>query len=47
MLAIPAQTLWVIYGILHGSIPTLVSNTIAMTAIGIGLYRDIKGLKKE
>ncbi len=47
LLAIPAQTLWVIYGLLHGSIPTLVSNTIAMTAIGIGLYRDIKGMKKE
>ena len=47
LLAIPAQSLWMIYGGLHGSIPTMVSNVIAMTAIGIGLYRDVKGMKKE
>ena len=47
LLAIPAQSLWMIYGGLHGSVPTIVSNIIAMTAIGIGLYRDVKGMKKE
>lgn len=43
LLAIPAQVLWLIYGILHGSIPSILSNLIALTSIGIGLYRDVKG----
>ena len=42
LLAIPAQLLWLIYGILHMSLPSIVSNIIALTAIGIGLYRDIR-----
>lgn len=42
MLAIPAQLLWLIYGFLHMSVPSMVSNIIALTAIGIGLYRDLK-----
>ena len=42
LLAIPAQLLWLIYGILHMSLPSITSNIIALTAIGIGLYRDIR-----
>lgn len=43
LLAVPAQLLWLIYGIIHMSVPSIVSNLIALTAIGIGLYRDISG----
>ena len=42
LLAIPAQLLWLIYGILHMSLPSITSNIIALTAIGIGLYGDLK-----
>jgi len=45
LLAIPAQLLWLIYGILHMSLPSIVSNLIALTAIGIGLCRDLRAMK--
>ena len=46
LLAIPAQVLWLIYGILHVSVPSVISNIIALTAIGIGIYRDLRGTKQ-
>ncbi|MGN1345941.1 MAG: YgjV family protein [Eubacteriales bacterium] len=47
LLAIPAQGLWLIYGILHHSLPGIASNLIALTSIGIGLYRDVRAMQRE
>ncbi len=47
LLALPCQTLWLIYGILHHSVPSTVSCSVALAAIFIGLYRDIKSKNKN
>lgn len=45
LMAIPAQVLWLIYGISHFSLPSFICNTMALVTIGIGLWQDVKGKK--
>lgn len=47
LISLPVQILWLIYGFLHTSVPSMVCNTIALISICIGLYRDVNGMKKE
>ncbi len=42
LLALPAQILWLIYGILHFTIPGIAGTLVAIVAIGIGLYKDLR-----
>ena len=46
LLALPCQILWLIYNILHQSLPSTLSCSISLVAIFIGLIGDIKN-KKE
>lgn len=43
LMAIPAQVLWLIYGIFHFSLPSFICNTMALVTIGIGLWQDTHG----
>lgn len=46
LMAIPAQVLWLIYGTVHFSLPSFICNTFALVTIAIGLYQDVKEMKK-
>ncbi len=43
ILSLPSILLWMIYGIISGSFPSLICNILSLTSIMIGLVRDIKG----
>ncbi len=47
LLALPVMVLWLIYGALHGSVPTLINNSLSLIAIIIGLIGDVRGMKME
>lgn len=47
LMAIPAQVLWLIYGIVHFSLPGFICNTMALVTIGIGLWQDVRESKME
>lgn len=47
LLALPCQILWLIYSIFHQSLPSLVSCSISLAAILIGLYRDIRSKRNS
>lgn len=47
LMAIPAQVLWLIYGIFHFSLPSFICNTFALITIGIGLWQDTHGTKEK
>lgn len=47
LMAIPAQVLWLIYGIVHFSLPGFICNTMALVTIGIGLWQDVRESKRE
>lgn len=47
LLAIPAQVLWLIYGTIHFSLPSFICNTMALVTICIGLWQDVKEMKKS
>ncbi len=42
LLALPAQILWLIYGVLHHTIPGIAGAGVALVSICIGLYKDLK-----
>ena len=44
--AIPSQVLWLIYGTIHFSLPSFICNTMGLITIGIGLWQDVKEMKK-
>ncbi len=48
LLAIPAQSLWLIYGALpsHLSVQTVICNSFSLVAIGVGLYHDVQEMKQ-
>lgn len=44
--AIPSQALWLVYGFIHFSLPSIICNTMGLITIGIGLYQDVQEMKK-
>ena len=47
LVAIPGQSLWLLYGILHFSPTSIISNTISLISIGVGLYKDLREMKES
>lgn len=47
LVAVPGQSLWLLYGILHVSPTSILSNTISLISIGVGLYKDLKDRKTQ
>ena len=47
MIMVPAITLWLIYGILIGSFPTVLSNVFALCSLAVGLFRDWKEYRRK
>ena len=47
LVMVPAITLWLIYGVLIGSVQTVVSNIFTLVSIGVGLTRDVLEWKQK
>ncbi|MBQ4354337.1 MAG: YgjV family protein [Clostridia bacterium] len=45
LIMIPALTLWLIYGVLIGSVPTILSNVLALCFLFVGLARELSERK--
>ena len=47
LLSIPSEMSWLIYNIIHHSVPGIISSSLAMVSMAIGIYRNLKGRKKN
>ncbi len=45
LLSIPSEMSWLVYNILHRSVPGMISSSLAMVSMGIGIYRNLKARK--
>ena len=45
LFSLPSTTCWLIYAIMSGTVSGIICNVIQLTAIFVGLFRDIKERK--